>query len=127
MISPTASQPLLILVAGPYRSGTHDDPALIAANVHLMEDYAYAVWQAGHLPMLGEWLALPLVQRAGSTAIGDAAFNAIFHPSSSLLLARCDACLRVGGPSAGADQMVAEARRAGKPVFFSVAELPRHA
>ena len=53
--------PLLTLVAGPYRSGTNDDPALIQANVRLVEDVAYEVWQRGHLPLLGEWLALLLV------------------------------------------------------------------
>ena len=28
--------PLMILMAGPYRSGTNDDPTLIAANVEAM-------------------------------------------------------------------------------------------
>jgi hypothetical protein len=28
---------MMILIAGPYRSGTNDDPAKIAANVHTME------------------------------------------------------------------------------------------
>jgi hypothetical protein len=27
------TKPLLILIAGPYRSGTGDDPALMAANL----------------------------------------------------------------------------------------------
>jgi hypothetical protein len=114
----------MILIAGPYRSGTNDEPARIEANVRLMEEVAYQVWLRGHLPVLGEWLALPLVAQAGSTRIGDEAFNAIFHPSSSLLLQRCDACLRVGGASQGADQMVAEARLAGKQVYVDLTELP---
>jgi len=88
-----------------------------------MEEVAYQVWLRGHLPMLGEWLALPLVAQAGFKQIGNKAFNAIFHPSSSLLLQRCDACLRVGGASQGADQMVAEARATGKQVYFDLAEL----
>lgn len=31
---------MMILIAGPYRSGTNDDPKLIAANVHAMTEMA---------------------------------------------------------------------------------------
>ena len=48
----------------------------------------------------------PLVSLAGSTKIGDEFFNEIFHPIAVRLLEKCDAVLRVGGPSAGADEMV---------------------
>ena len=37
------TQGLMILIAGPYRSGTRDDPAKMAANVHAMEAYALPV------------------------------------------------------------------------------------
>jgi len=119
-----SSNPLMILVAGPYRSGTNDDPRLIARNVEAMTATALALFRAGHLPVLGEWFALPLIAQAGSTAIGDAAFDEIFHPVSRRLLRRCDGCLRIGGPSAGADEMVALARAAGKPVYHALAEVP---
>jgi hypothetical protein len=109
----------MILVAGPYRSGTNDDPELIARNVSAMTDMALRLFRAGHLPVLGEWFALPLIEAAGSTRIGDAAFDEIFHPISRRLVAKCDACLRIGGPSKGADEMVALARASGKQVFFS--------
>ena len=108
-----------ILVAGPYRSGTNDDPALIARNVAAMTEVAMRLFRAGHLPVLGEWFALPLIEHAGSAAIGDAVFDAIFHPVSRRLVAKCDACLRIGGASAGADEMVVLARAHGKAVYFS--------
>ena len=114
---------LMILVAGPYRSGTNDDPALIAANVSAMTETALRLFRAGHLPVLGEWFALPLIEVAGSKAVGDAVFDEIFHPISRRLIARCDACLRIGGPSKGADEMVALARAQGKPVFFRVEDV----
>jgi hypothetical protein len=116
--------PLMILVAGPYRSGTNDDPALIAANVRSMAETALQLFRAGHLPVLGEWLALPLIELAGSKQIGDAVFDKIFHPISRALMARCDACLHIGGPSQGADEMVALARSFGKQVFFRYADVP---
>jgi hypothetical protein len=114
----------MILVAGPYRSGTNDDPALIAKNVQAMTEASLRLFRAGHLPVMGEWYALPLIEHAGSKAIGDAVFDEIFHPISRRLLAKCDACLRIGGPSVGADEMVALARRHGKPVYFSLEEVP---
>jgi len=114
---------LMVLVAGPYRSGTHDDPQLIANNVAAMTDTCLQLFRAGHLPVMGEWFALPLIEHAGSRAVGDAVFNEIFHPVSRRLVAKCDACLRIGGPSAGADEMVALARKHGKPVFHTMAEL----
>ena len=114
----------MILIAGPYRSGTSDDPARIAGNVSAMTEMSLRLFRAGHLPVMGEWYALPLIEHAGSRGIGDAVFNEIFHPVSRRLVAKCDAVLRIGGPSAGADEMVALARRHGKSVYFSLEEIP---
>ena len=115
---------LLVLVAGPYRSGTGDDPERMAANVAAMNEAALGVFRAGHLPVTGEALALPLIELAGSRRVGDAVFDEIFHPIARQLLGRCDAVLRVGGASAGADEMAALARTQGKPVFTGVDQLP---
>ena len=117
---------LMILVAGPYRSGTNDDPDRIAANVAAMSEVALQLFHMGHLPVLGEWFALPLIEQAGSKGIADPAFNAIFHPVSRRLVARCDGCLRIGGPSAGADEMVALTRANGRPVWHALNQVPAH-
>jgi hypothetical protein len=113
----------MILVAGPYRSGTGDDPAKMAANVHVMEAYALPLFSAGHVPVLGEWFALPLAALAGSQRIGDDAFNEIFHPIAVRLLARCDGVLRVGGASQGADLMVRLAQERGLSVYRALREI----
>jgi hypothetical protein len=115
---------LMILVAGPYRSGTGDDPAKLAANVEEMNRAALVLFRAGHLPLTGEALALPLVELAGSTRPGDGPFTEIFHPIARRLVARCDAVLRIGGPSAGADEMVQLAARSGARVFHRLADVP---
>jgi len=119
------SAQMMILIAGPYRSGTNDEPALIQRNVDAMEDVALSVFRLGHLPVLGEWFALPLIRHAGSEKIGDAAFDEIFHPIARELIGKCDAVLRTGGPSSGADDMVATAERLGKRVFYDFAEIPK--
>ena len=116
--------PLLILVAGPYRSGTGDDPEKMKANVRAMEEAALPLFRAGHLPVVGEWLALPLIERAGSKRIGDAAFTEIFHPIAERLVSRCDAILRIGGPSAGADEMVRLAKAQGRAVYHRLEDVP---
>ena len=118
------SNQLFILVAGPYRSSTGDDPARIAQNFHVMARAALELFKKGHLPVLGESLALPLIEEAGSERVGDAVFDQIFHPVSRMLVPRVDAVLRVGGPSQGADEMLSIARRSGKQIFEKVSEIP---
>jgi molybdopterin biosynthesis enzyme len=73
---------------------------------------------------MGEWFALPLIEAAGSTGIGDEVFDEIFHPIAERVLAKCDACLRIGGRSQGADRMVEVARSLGKTVFHDIAAIP---
>jgi hypothetical protein len=123
MRSPS-SRPRFILIAGPYRSNTNDDPSLIEANYRRMNEVALELFRMGHLPITGEAIALPLIQVAGSQALGDTIWNEIFHPIGRRLVACVDAVLRVGGPSVGADEMVALARAAGKPVYSSIDEVP---
>ena len=122
-MTPTSAKSMMILIAGPYRSGTNDDPALIRKNVEEMESYALPIFRAGHIPMLGEWLALPLVELAGSRKIGDEAFNEVFHPIAVRLLEKCDAVLRVGGPSAGADEMVRVGRDLGLKIYSNLTDI----
>src|SRR5208282_144305 len=124
MVTATVAKPMMILIAGPYRSGTNDDPSLIRKNVQDMESYAVPIFGAGHIPVLGEWLALPLVSLAGSKKIGDEAFNEVFHPIAVRLLEKCDAVLRVGGASAGADEMVRVGRSLGRKTYMNLAEIP---
>jgi hypothetical protein len=115
---------MMILIAGPYRSGTGDDPEKIAANVRLMESFALPIFRLGHIPLLGEWLALPLVHLAGSEQVGDDAFNEIFHPIAERVLGKCDAVFRVGGESKGADQMVEISRQKGCKIFTKLEQIP---
>jgi hypothetical protein len=115
---------MLILIAGPYRSGTNDDPALIEVNIKAMTNMALEVYKMGHLPVLGEWFALPLIKAAGSKETGDRIFNDFFHPVAVQLIDHCDAILRIGGPSRGADEMVSAGRERGKTIFFDKKEIP---
>ncbi|NEW05047.1 GDP-mannose pyrophosphatase NudK [Paenibacillus sp. SYP-B3998] len=118
------SKPQHILIAGPYRSNTGDDKVLIEANMRLMNETALRVYEMGHMPALGEWYAMPLMETAGSHQLGDEIFERMFHPSAVRLLSHCDAVLRVGGPSKGADEMVRTAEAKGKRVYRDLSEIP---
>jgi hypothetical protein len=120
----TTPKPMLILIAGPYRSGTDDDPERMSANLKRLEAVALPLYRAGHVPMIGEWIALPLLEQAGSTAIGDSHYDEIVYPVANRLLSHCDAVLRLPGVSKGADEDVRLARERGLPVYFDLAEVP---
>jgi len=119
------TKPLIVLVAGPYRSGTDGDPLRIKRNLHRLERFALGVYHAGHIPLIGEWVALPLAAQAGSREVGDAISEQYLYPVAGRLLERCDAVLRIEGPSKGADQDVRIARERGLPVYFALQDLPQ--
>ena len=116
--------PLLILIAGPYRSGTGDDPAKMAANLARLEEAAWPLFAAGHLPMIGEWVALPVLSSAGATGPLDPLAQQVMYPTAQRLLQHCDGVLRLPGESTGADQDVAIARERGIPVWFRLEGVP---
>jgi hypothetical protein len=119
----SADRPFLILIAGPYRSNTGDDPAMIAENMRKMNEAGLDVFRLGHIPITGEAIALPLIEMAGSKEIGDEVFNEVFHPISRRLIHRIDAVLRIGGASRGADEMVVLAKEAGKTIYLTISEI----
>lgn len=118
------SKPMMILIAGPYRSGTGDDPEKMAENLARLEEMSWPIFQKGHVPMIGEWAALPIWHKAGGRKIGDSLYETILHPTANRLLQHCDAVLRLPGPSKGADNDVKIARQRGIPVYHDIQEVP---
>ena len=114
--------PLWIMIAGPYSSGAASE-AQRQENLDALNRAAMALFERGHVPVIGVNNALPLVRASGKT--GD--FERITMPLSLALAGRCDACLRIGGPSKGADEEVERFKAAGKPVYFSLEEIPKAA
>ena len=117
---------MLILIAGPYRSGTNDDPERMAENLRRLEAVALPLFRLGHIPMIGEWVALPLLRLAGSARPGDAAYEEILYPTAKRLLEKCDAVLRLEGASKGADEDVRIATERGLPVYYKLEDVPRN-
>jgi hypothetical protein len=126
--------PLMVLIAGPYRSGTGDDPVLVERNLRTLETVALPLYRAGHIPLklarftkralIGEWLALPLLREAGSKRPGDAIYDEILYPIANRLLSRCDGVLRLPGASKGADEDVRLAHERGLHIWDSINDVP---
>ena len=114
----------MILIAGPYRSGTNDDPEKMAHNLRSLESVALPLYRAGHIPLIGEWLALPLLREAGSKHPGDQIYDEILYPIANRLITRCDAVLRLPGASKGADEDVRLATERGLAVYHNLEEVP---
>ncbi len=114
---------LTILIAGPYRSGTNDDPILMTQNLQRMEEAALPLFRAGHIPIIGEWFALPLLKQAGCKYAGDEIYEEISYPIARRLITRCDAILRIEGASKGADGDVKFAEDMGMAVYYSLDEI----
>ena len=100
-----------------------DNPELMEQNLRKLEAVSLPLFRAGHIPMIGEWVALPLLREAGSKKPGDAAYLEIAYPVAERLLTRCDAVLRLEGESKGADQDVRIAKERGLKVFYSLEDI----
>jgi hypothetical protein len=107
-----------IMVAGPYRTGS-SDPAVWASNLRELNRVAYDVFRKGHVPIVAVNLVLPIVGEADA-----AEYARIMTPLSLSLTERCDAVLRIGGASVGADEEVGRFEARGLPVFRSLEQVP---
>jgi hypothetical protein len=107
-----------IMVSGPYTTGGAD-AALRAARLEEMNRAALALLRMGHVPVIGVNMALPVI-----AAAGEARFDEVMMPLSLALAERCDACLRIGGASAGADEEAARFAARFLPVYRSLKEVP---
>lgn len=116
-------KPQTILIAGPYRSGTGGDARLIEANLKALELAAWQVYRKGHLPLIGEWAALPLAAAAGLGGAGAAVPSQFLYDVAARMIARCDGVYRIAGASAGADGDVRRARELGLPCYDSLDQL----
>lgn len=107
-----------IMVSGPYTAGGADE-AKRRENLWAMNVAAVALFRRGHVPLIGVNAALPMIDAAGP-----ASFDELMMPVSLALADRCDACLRIGGASRGADEEAERFRARGKPVFTALEDVP---
>jgi hypothetical protein len=92
---------------------------ITGADLLSMQEAALTLFDAGHIPLIGEWFASPL---AALPACG-APFEDLFRPLAERLLMRADGVLRLDGASTAADAVVQMARGQGLRVFHSVEDV----
>jgi hypothetical protein len=95
----------------------------MAANLTRLEAAAWPIFARGHVPMIGEWVALPVLASAGADVFSPLASD-VLYPTAQRLLQHCDAVLRLPGKSSGADADVAIARERGIPVYTEIEQIP---
>lgn len=118
------TKPMLILISGPYMTGTDGNEAKIAENLGRMEAMALPVYERGHLAVVAEWLSWPVITQAGGKSHASPEFTQYQYPAAHRLLGMCDAVLRIPGESRGADAECELARDMGMTIYTSVDELP---
>ena len=107
-----------IMIAGPYTSGSTDKEKWKQNHIELNK-VAYEVHLKGHIPVIGVNVALPIIETVGFDK-----FDELMMPISLAMAERCDAVLRVGGKSTGADQEVDIFRKKGLPIYYNLDEVP---
>ena len=108
-----------IMVAGPYTAGSPNKEKWKQNHIELNK-IAYEVHLKGHIPVIGVNVALPIIE-----AVGFDKFDELMMPISLAMADRCDAVLRIGGASNGADQEVEIFRRKGLPIYYDIDEIPQ--
>ena len=106
------------MIAGPYRGGS-SDKTIWKQNHDALNIAAYQVFQKGHIPVIGVNVALPIIETAGWEH-----FDELMMPISLAMADRCDAVLRIGGVSTGADQEVVQFITKDLPVYYSIEDVP---
>lgn len=106
------------MIAGPYRQGS-SDAELWKSNLQKLNEAALEVFKKGHTPLIGVNAVLPIIEIAGFEH-----FDKMMMPVCLVLADKCDAVLRIGGNSAGADEEVKVFLQKGLPVYYDVATLP---
>lgn len=124
MLASIMVEPMMILISGPYMSGTGGDEAKIAANLVAMEAYALPLFKKGHLAVVGEWFAWPVIKAAGGSDHTSKQFDEFQYPVAHRVLEKCDAVLRIPGESRGADLEMSKARDLGKTIYTSLEDIP---
>jgi hypothetical protein len=118
-----------IMISGPY---THNSKTAAERqkNLDYLNQVALEIFKKGYIPIVGVNAALPIVQAGSQKSPQENSqenlFDLVMMPIALALLTRCDALLRVGGESIGADAEVALMQALGKKVFHSIDQIPEN-
>ncbi len=106
---------MLIAVAGLYSAETKEQ---MQKNLDAMNNAAAELYKKGHIPVIGMNNALPVVNRLNNIE----RYNSIMEISLAIV-EKCDAIL-ILGESSGVKQEKNLFLERGKPVYYSIEEIP---
>lgn len=109
---------MYIMIAGPYKGGSTDKKKW-KINHKELNKFAYMVYMKGHIPVIGVNVALPIIETVGWDKFDD-----LMMPISLAMSEKCDAVLRIGGLSTGADQEVQVFKNKNLPIFYNIDDIP---
>ena len=89
------------------------------ADLPAVQEAALTLFDAGHIPLVGEWFTSPMTALPACAATVDD----LFQPLAERLLLRADSVLRLDGNSPVADTVVRLARTQGLRVFFNLEDV----
>lgn len=93
---------------------------ITGTDAQATDQAAMLLFDAGHVPMMSEWVAFPLIAVAHPKGTRrEAAMEGFMQPVADRLLDRCDAVLRLPGTTPASDALVAAALARGLRVYFS--------
>lgn len=106
------------MIAGPYTAGSTNKDKW-EQNHMVLNTFAYEVHLKGHIPVIGVNAALPIIK-----TVGFEKFEELMMPISLAMADRCDAVLRIGGASTGADREVEIFKEKKLPIYYNLDEIP---
>lgn len=112
-----------VLIANSFGAGAGDEPEAIVANMRRLEEKAGPLFRCGHVPLIVEWVAMPIWRMEGGRTLGDGRYEEIFEEARTQLVQACEAVLRVRVK----DPTSAEAdfgKQWGRPVYNSIGDVP---
>jgi hypothetical protein len=114
---------MVILIVGPYRHGTNDNPHLMLNNFRKLEAAALHLFRLGHIPVINEWVAWPIPELAKMVnSIGQPEEERLF-PVARRPLSNCDAILRIGGTCNIADEYLKIAKEKGLKIYHRLEDI----
>lgn len=106
------------MIAGPYRGNTQDK-TVWDYNLKILNEVAFEVFEKGHTPIVGVNLAKPIID-----LVGQHSYDELMMPICLSIADKCDAVLRVGDKSIGADMEVDVFKKKKLPIYTSIEQLP---
>ena len=113
-----------VLILSPFNSGYDAEPEAFATNLKRMEDKSLPLFRCGHVPMIVEWVAIPVWRAEGGERLGDSHYEDVFEATFRRLLGMCDGVLLLSGRMKFEEIVMNAIKKQGKPIYQDLGDVP---